>query len=92
MANTSGGERGFGNAARAAGSRGVQYVSASSARQTAVLLIVAILLARLVLTHQLQQFWGALWGPMKPLGSGLPGKTSGAAPANKGGGGSAGSF
>ena len=56
--------------------RGVSYVSASQGRQTAVILIVAILLARLVLTKQLQTFWGQVWQPMKPLGAGLPGKAS----------------
>lgn len=77
MAKNSGGGQGFGGSVRGMGSRGVSYVQASAARQTAVLLIVAILLARLVLTNQLQAFWKAMWGPMKPLGSALPGKASG---------------
>lgn len=64
--------------------RGVSYVSASQGRQTAVILIVAILLARLLLTKQLQTFWGQVWQPMKPLGAALPGK-SGASAGGKGG-------
>lgn len=65
-----------GNMARRVAQRGVSYVQASQGRQLAVILIVAILLARLVLTKQLQTFWGQVWQPMKPLGAGLPGKTS----------------
>ena len=64
-----------GNMAGRVAQRGVSYVNASQGRQTAVILIVAILLARLVLTKQLQTFWGQVWQPMKPLGAGLPGKS-----------------
>ena len=64
--------------------RGVSYVSASQGRQTAVILIVAILLARLLLTKQLQTFWSNVRQPMKPLGAALPGK-SGASAGGKGG-------
>ena len=66
---------GNGNFAGRMTQRGVSYVSASQGRQTAVILIVAILLARLVLTKQVQTFWGQVWQPMKPLGAGLPGKS-----------------
>lgn len=71
-----GGGSGGGGFVRNVGSRGVQYVQASQGRQTAVLLIVAILLARLLLTKQLQAFWGTLWGPTKPLGQALPTKAA----------------
>ena len=72
-----------GNVARRVAQRGVSYVQASQGRQTAVILIVAILLARLVLTQQLQTFWGQVWQPMKPLGAGLPGKSGQASGAKK---------
>lgn len=75
MASSSGASSGGGFPRRMA-QRGVSYVQASQGRQTAVILIVAILLARLVLTKQLQTFWGQVWQPMKPLGAGLPGKAS----------------
>lgn len=71
----SGGSR-FGGAARAVGARGVQYVTASSGRQAAFLLIVAILLARLLLTDQFPAFWAALFGPARPLGQALPSKVA----------------
>lgn len=72
-----------GNVAGRVAQRGVSYVQASQGRQTAVILIVAILLARLVLTQQLQTFWGQVWQPMKPLGAGLPGKSGQASGAKK---------
>ena len=74
-----------GNVAGRVAQRGVSYVSASQGRQTAVILIVAILLARLLLTKQLQTFWSNVWQPMKPLGAALPGK-SGASAGGKGSG------
>ena len=72
MANSGG----LGGAAKGLGSRGVQYVRGSSSRQTAFLLIVAIFIARLALTNQLQTFWTTLWSPSKPLGSALPGRVA----------------
>ena len=74
----SGGSSGFGGApgaaVRARSAQTLSYVRPTSARETALVLIVAIILARLLLTNQLQQFWAALWTPAKPLGSALPAK------------------
>lgn len=99
---SSSGSSGFGGrpgaAIRAGNARAASYVTATSGRETAIVLVVAILLARLVLTNQLQQFWSALWGQSRPLGQALPrkvatnaGGTAAKSPAS-GGGGSAGSF
>ena len=63
---------GFGGAVKSVGSRGASYITASQGRQTAFLLIMAIFLARLALTHQLQAFWAAMWGQSRPLGAALP--------------------
>ena len=80
MAGSSGSSGGFGGkpgaAVRAGHSQALSYVKPTSARETALVLIVAIILARLLLTNQLQQFWQALWGPTKPLGSALPAKAA----------------
>ena len=75
-----GSSSGFGGAAgaavRARHAQASSFVRPTSARETALVLIVAIILARLLLTNQLQQFWAALWGPTKPLGSALPAKAA----------------
>jgi hypothetical protein len=90
-----------GDTVKGGASRGASYVMASSGRQTAFLLIMAIFAARLLLTNQLQTFWGTLWGQSRPLGQALPkhvtsGSSSGASSAPPGassnGGGSAGGF
>ncbi len=80
MAKGSGGTSGFGGPVgariRAANARGASYVTATSGRETAILLIFAILVARLILTNQLSQFWAALWGQSRPLGQALPKKVA----------------
>lgn len=89
-----------GGAVKSAGARGASYIGASQGRQTAFILIVAILLARLALTNQLQTFWSTLWGQSRPLGAALPAKVSGNTSGNgstppsaaSNGGGSAGGF
>lgn len=73
----SGASSGAGPVRRAAGA-GVSYVTGSNARQTAFVLIAAILVARLLLTNQLAEFWQALTGPSRPLGTALPGKVAAA--------------
>lgn len=74
MASSSGFGGKAGAAVRAGHARTTSYIRPTSSRETALVLIVAIILARLLLTNQLQQFWSALWGPTKPLGSALPAK------------------
>lgn len=78
--SSGGGTSGFGGAPgaaiRARAARGASYVTATSGRETAILLIIAILLARLVLTQQLQGLWAAVWGQSRPLGQGLPMKVA----------------
>ena len=77
MAGSSSGFGGnAGAAVRAGHARTTSFVKPTSSRETALVLIVAIILARLLLTNQLPAFWQALWGPTKPLGSALPAKAA----------------